>query len=102
MDIGTFPQCSLCFVLDGIGFILPPVLLLVWQALPAKRQAPVKVPTVVVLSVRRGLHELEGVEVDGGDVGAHHGRVVLCYPGQQGLQPATETFTWFTFQKVDS
>lgn len=69
---------------------------MIGQTLPAERQAPVEVPPVVVLAVRRRLHELEGVEVDGGDVGAHHSGVVLSYPGQQRLQPSVEALAWKT------
>lgn len=68
--------------LDGIGFIFPLMLLVVREALPAERQAPVEVAPVVVLAVGGRLHELKGVQVDGGDVRAHHGRVVLHNPRQ--------------------
>ena len=77
--------------LDGNGFIFPPVLLVVGETLPAERQPPVEVAPVVVLAVGGGLHELEGVQVDGSDVGAHHGCVVVSNPRQQRLQPALET-----------
>lgn len=79
--------------LDGVGFILPPPFLVIRQTLPAEGQVPVKVAPVVVLAVRRRLGELKGVEVDGGDVGAHHRRAVLHDAGQQGLQPPVEAFT---------
>lgn len=65
-----------------------------WQTLPAKRQAPVKVAPVVVLAVWRRLHELKGVQVDSGDIGAHHCCVILCYPSQQRLKPTVEALTY--------
>lgn len=79
-------------LLDGVGFVFPPFLLVTRQTLPAKGQAPVEVASVVVLAVRRRLDELESVEVDGGDVGTHHGGAVLGDPGQQRLQPPVEAF----------
>lgn len=39
-------------LLDWVGFVFPPFLLVIWQTLPAKRQAPVEVAPVVVLAVR--------------------------------------------------
>lgn len=79
-------------LLDWVGFIFPPFLLVIWQTLPAKRQAPVKVAPVVVLAVRGRLHELKSVQVDGGYVGTHDGGVVLGDPGQQRLQPPVKAF----------
>lgn len=78
---------------NGVGFILPPSLLMIWQTLPAEGQVPVKVSPVVVLAVRRRLGELKSVEVDGGDVRAHDRRAVLHDPGQERLQPPIKTFT---------
>lgn len=66
---------------------------MIWKPLPAEGQAPVKVAPVVVLAIRGWFHELKGVEVDRGDVRAHYCRVVLCYPGQQRLQPSIKAFT---------
>lgn len=74
-------------LLDWVGFVFPPFLLVIWQTLPAERQAPVEVAPVVVLAVRGRLHELKSVQVDGGYVGTHDGGVVLGDPGQQRLQP---------------
>lgn len=79
-------------LLDWVGFIFPPFLLVIWQTLPAKRQAPVEVAPVVVLAVRGRLHELKSVQVDGGYVGTHDGGVVVGDPGQQRLQPAAKAF----------
>lgn len=67
---------------------------MLWQGLPAEGQAPVEVAAVVLLAVAHWFGELEGVEVDAGDVRAHHGRVILRDASQQGLQPAVETFAW--------
>lgn len=79
-------------LLDGVGFVFPPFLLVIWQTLPAKRQAPVEVAPVVVLAVRGRLHELKSVQVDGGYVGTHDGGVVVGDPGQQRLQPPVIAF----------
>lgn len=79
--------------LDGVGFILPPSFLVIRQTLPAEGQVPVKVAPVVVLAVRRRFSELESVEVDGGNVGAHNRRSVLHDPGQQRFQPPIKAFT---------
>ena len=80
-------------LLDGVCFILSPLFLVIWQTLPAEGEAPVKVAPVVVLPIRGRLHELKGVEINGGYVGTHDGGVVLCDPGQQRLQPPVEAFT---------
>lgn len=79
-------------LLDGVGFVFPPFLLVIWQTLPAKRQAPVEVAPVMVLAVRGRLHELKSVQVDGGYVGTHDGGVVVGDPGQQRLQPPVIAF----------
>lgn len=79
-------------LLDWVGFVFPPFPLVIWQTLPAKRQAPVEVAPVVVLAVRGRLHELKRVQVDGGYVGTHDGGVVLGDPGQQRLQPPVKAF----------
>lgn len=79
-------------LLDGVGFVFPPFLLVIRQTLPAKGQAPVEVASVVVLAVRRRFDEFESVEVDGGYVGTHHDGAVPGDPGQQRLQPPVEAF----------
>lgn len=72
----------LCTVLlDGIGLIFAPLFFMIRQTLPAKGQGPVKVAPIVVLPVRRRLHELKRVQVDSCNVWTHHCSVVLCYSG---------------------
>jgi len=61
-------------LLDGEGLILPPLPLPGRDDLPAESQAPVEVAPAVLLAVLDGLGEFEGVEIDGGDVGADDGR----------------------------
>lgn len=80
-------------LLDWEGFVFPPFLLVIWQTLPTKRQAPVKVASVVVLAVRGWFDELKSVEVDRGYVGTHDGGAVLGDPGQQRLQPPVKALT---------
>lgn len=79
-------------LLDWVGFIFPPFLLVIWQTLPTKRQAPVEVASVVVLAVRGRFYELKSVEVDCGYVGTDDGGAVLGDPGQQRLQPPVKAF----------
>lgn len=64
------------------------------DGLPAKGQAPVEVASVVGAGRGHGLVELEGVEVDGGDLWTDHSGGLLHNTGQQGLQPAMETLAW--------
>lgn len=79
--------------LDRVRFILPPLLLVIWEALPAKRKTPVKVAPVVILAVRGRFHELKGIEVNSGNIRTHYCSVVFSNPRQQRLQPPVKAFT---------
>lgn len=48
-------------LLDWVGFIFPPLLLMIRKRLPAEGEAPVKVSTVMVASIWRRLVELKCV-----------------------------------------
>lgn len=86
--------------LHWVGFILALLLLVVGDGLPAERQAPVKVATVVCSSCGHGLVELKGVEVDGHYLWADHRSWLFHNTGQQGLQPAVKAFTWNTMEHI--
>lgn len=89
-------------LLDGVGFVFPPFLLVSWQTLPAKGQAPVEVASVVVLAVWGRFYELKSVEVDAGYVGADDGGAVLGDASQQWLQPPVKAFTCDTSGTEDA
>lgn len=80
-------------LLDGVGLIFAPLLLMGRESLPAKGQTPVKVATAVDSAPRDGLGELESVQVYGDDVWAHHRCLLLSNASQEGLQPAVEALT---------
>lgn len=80
-------------LLDGVGLILAPLLLVCGEHLPAEGQAPVEVPAAVGFAFPYRSGELEGVEVDGDDVWAHHHCLILSNSSQEGLQPAMEALT---------
>lgn len=66
---------------------------MVRNGLPAEGQAPVEVPTVVGAGRGHRFVEHEAVEVDGNDIGTHHGGGLFHNPQEQGLKPAVETLT---------
>ncbi len=81
------------FLLDRVRLVFTSPFLMIRKGLPTKGKAPVKIPAVMMQSVRWGFHELKRVQVNGGDVRTHYGGGVLRYPGQQWLKPSVETFT---------
>lgn len=80
-------------LLDRVCFRLPPFFLMIRQTLPAEGEAPVKVTPVVVLTIWGRFDELKSIEINSGYIRTHYCSVVLCYPGQQRLQPPIEAFT---------
>lgn len=71
------------------------------DGLPAEGEAPVEVPPAVLLPVLDGLGELKGVQVDGGNVGAHDRSGLLGNAVQERLQPAVEALTWGAVRKEE-
>lgn len=74
-----------CSLLHRVGFILAQLPRRLRNLLPPEGQGPVKVPPVERAAGGRGLVELEGLEVNGGDFWADHGGGFLHNAGQQGL-----------------
>lgn len=76
------------------SFILAQLLCILWDCLPAKSQAPVKVPSVVSAVGGHRPVELEAAEVNGGDFWTHNSSGLFNNAGQQGLEPSWPTLTY--------
>lgn len=77
-----------------IGLILAFSVLVVWNCLPAKSETPVKVSPVVGTGVRQRFVELEGVQIDGCDLGAHHRGGFLHDASQERFKPTVEALAF--------
>lgn len=71
--------------LDGVGLILPPHLLMLWDGLPVECQIPLEDTTIVDVFFGHGSTELEVVLVDDDDIRAYHRSGLFHDAGQQGL-----------------
>lgn len=83
-----------CSLLYRVGLIFAQLLCVLWDRLPAERQAPVKVAAVISAVSGHGLVKLKRVQVNWADLWTDHSSGLLHNTSQQRLQPAVEALTW--------